>query len=67
LKKFPNLESSIKNIKFIVDSTYFETQFEQFVTAYEKKKAPQLHPFSPEFRKRKKKQKSNLQTSLIWN
>lgn len=53
-EKFPNLEQSIQNIKFVVDSTYFETQYEQFVTSFEKKKNRELHPFSPEFRKRKK-------------
>jgi hypothetical protein len=55
--KFPALEKSILNIKFIVDSTHFTKQYTQFVLPNEKTKkqiANQLHPFSPEFRKLKK-------------
>ena len=53
--KFPGLEKSIVSIKFIVDSTHFSKQYEQFITPMEKKKVAQsLHPFSPEFRKLKK-------------
>ena len=55
--KFPNLEKSIKNIKFIVDSTHFSKQYLQFVAPTEKIKKKNeniLHPYSPEFRKLKK-------------
>ncbi len=53
-EKFPSLEKSILSIKFIVDSTYFSKQYEQFVIRSEKKQIQQLHPYSPEFRKLKK-------------
>lgn len=55
--KFPNLEKSIKNIKFIVDSTHFSKQYNQFINPPEKVKKQNenlLHPFSPEFRRLKK-------------
>lgn len=55
--KFPNLEKSILNIKFIVDSTHFSKQYAQFVLPTEKIKKQNenlLHPFSPEFRRLKK-------------
>ncbi len=55
--KFPNLEQSISNIKFIVDSTHFEKQYSQFIAPTEKIKAQnaqKLHPYSPEFRRLKK-------------
>ena len=55
--KFPNLEKSILNIKFIVDSTHFSKQYSQFILPSEKIKKKNenlLHPFSPEFRKLKK-------------
>ncbi len=54
IEKFPALEKSIQSIKFVVDSTHFSKQYEQFVAPVEKKKAPTLHPYSPEFRKLKK-------------
>lgn len=53
-EKFPNLEKSITSIKFIVDSTHFSKQYEQFVTPMEKKNIQTLHPYSPEFKKLKK-------------
>lgn len=55
--KFPNLEKSILNIKFIVDSTHFSKQYSQFVAPLEKikkKNENALHPYSPEFRRLKK-------------
>jgi mevalonate kinase len=55
--KFPNLEKTILNIKFIVDSTHFSKQYSQFVAPLEKikkKNENTLHPFSPEFRRLKK-------------
>lgn len=55
--KFPNLEKSILNIKFIVDSTHFTKQYNQFALPTEKVKKQNenlLHPFSPEFRRLKK-------------
>ena len=55
--KFPNLEKSILNIKFIVDSTHFSKQYTQFVAPMEKVKKKNdnlLHPYSPEFRRLKK-------------
>ena len=55
--KFPNLEKSIKNIKFIVDSTHFSKQYTQFAKPTEKLKKQNeniLHKFSPEFIKLKK-------------
>lgn len=53
-EKFPSLEKSIVSIKFIVDSTHFAKQYEQFVVTLEKKKVDTLHPYSPEFKKLKK-------------
>ncbi len=53
-ERFPNLEKSIKNIKFIVDSTHFDRQYSQFVAPALKQQQPQFHPFSPEFRRLKK-------------
>ena len=50
--QFPSLEKSIKNIKFIVDSTHFDKQYNQFIVPAQKiKKQNQntLHQFSPEF------------------
>jgi hypothetical protein len=55
--KFPNLEKSIKSIKFIVDSTHFEIQYKQFVEPLkemENRKTNQLHPLSPQYRQLKK-------------
>ncbi len=55
--KFPNLEKSILNIKFIVDSTHFSKQYLQFIAPLEKIKKKNenvLHPYSPEFRRLKK-------------
>ena len=52
--KFPNLEKSIIGIKFIVDSTHFSQQYNQFIAPLEKKQSMALHPYSPEFRKLKK-------------
>ncbi len=54
LIKFPNLAGSIKQLKFIVDSDYFQTQkkFQQ-VTVTKKSKYEPPHPFSPEFKKLK--------------
>ena len=55
--KFPSLDGSIKNIKFIVDSTHFEKQYALFIAPNEKIKnqnAQKLHPYSPLFRKLKK-------------
>lgn len=54
VEKFPTLEKSILSIKFIVDTTHFAKQYEQFITPTEKKKAQTLHPYSPEFRRLKK-------------
>lgn len=56
-ERFPNLERSISNIKFIVDSTHFNQQYEQFIAPTlkaNKEKAQTLHPYSPVFRKLKK-------------
>lgn len=53
-EKFPAMEKQILSIKFIVDSTHFSKQYEQFVAPLEQKKAQTLHPYSPEFRKLKK-------------
>lgn len=53
-EKFPALEKSIFSIKFIVDTTHFSQQYQQFIAPIEKKKNQMLHPFSPEFRKLKK-------------
>ena len=53
-EKFPNLEKSILSIKFIVDTTYFAKQYEQFVTVRENIAQPTLHPYSPEFKRLKK-------------
>jgi hypothetical protein len=52
-QKFPNLEQNIKTIQFIVDSTHFEVQKNNFATIIEKveKKADKPHPFSPEYKK----------------
>ena len=55
--KFPNLEKSIRNIKFIVDSTHFSKQYTQFARPTEKLKKQNenvLHKFSPEFIRLKK-------------
>ncbi len=55
--KFPNLEKSIHNIKFIVDSTHFAKQYTQFAQPTEKLKKQNenvLHKFSPEFIRLKK-------------
>lgn len=54
IEKFPSLEKAILSIKFIVDSTHFSKQYQQFITPIEKKKAQTLHPYSPEFRRLKK-------------
>lgn len=54
---FPSLEKSIKNIKFIVDSTHFSQQYDQFVAPQEKNKNEvhqQFHKHSPEFKRLKK-------------
>lgn len=53
-EKFPALEKHILSIKFIVDSTHFTKQYEQFIAPIEKKKTQALHPYSPEYRKLKK-------------
>lgn len=53
-EKFPMLEKSILSIKFIVDTTHFSQQYQQFITPMEKKKGQALHPHSPEFKKLKK-------------
>ena len=50
--RFPSLEKSIKNIKFIVDSTHFQKQYSQFVIQPHKivkENQQTLHQFSPEF------------------
>lgn len=55
--KFPNLEKSIKSIKFIVDSTHFDIQYKQFIEPLEemeKRKTNHLHPLSPQYRLLKK-------------
>ncbi len=55
--KFPNLEKSIRNIKFIVDSTHFSKQYTQFAKPTEKLKKQNeniLHKYSPEFIRLKK-------------
>ncbi|AUN99332.1 DUF721 domain-containing protein [Bacteriovorax stolpii] len=54
--KFPSLEKSINNIKFIVDSTHFDRQYTQFIATPEKQKKNEnrLHPHSPEFKKLKR-------------
>ena len=54
VEKFPTLEKSILSIKFIVDTTHFAKQYEQFIAPIEKKKVQALHPYSPEFRRLKK-------------
>lgn len=56
-EKFPYLEKSVKNIKFIVDSTHFDQQKAHLLHLgpKEKKDNPnQLHPYSPEYRRLKK-------------
>lgn len=56
-EKFPSLEKQILSIKFIVDSTHFSKQYQQFVAVVEKKKAQTLqtlHPHSPEYKRLKK-------------
>lgn len=53
-EKFPALEKQILSIKFIVDSTHFSKQYEQFITPVEKKNVQVLHPHSPEFKRLKK-------------
>jgi len=53
-EKFPGLEKQILSIKFIVDTTHFSKQYQQFITPVEKKKADVLHPHSPEYKKLKK-------------
>lgn len=52
--KFPSLEKSILSIKFMVDTTHFSQQYQQFIAPTEKKQAQTLHPYSPEFRRIKK-------------
>ncbi len=55
--KFPNVEKSIKSIKFIVDSTHFDIQYKQFIEPIEemeKRKTSHLHPLSPQYRLLKK-------------
>lgn len=54
IDRFPALEKSILSIKFIVDTTHFAQQYQQFIVPIEKKKIQGLHPYSPEFRKLKK-------------
>lgn len=54
VEKFPNLEKSILSIKFIVDSTHFTQQYDQFIAPVEKKQRSALHPYSPEFRQLKR-------------
>lgn len=53
-EKFPTLEKAIVSIKFIVDTTHFAHQYQQFIAPVEKKKNQGLHPYSPEFRRLKK-------------
>ena len=54
LIKFPKLSASIKQLKFIVDSDYFQTQKKfQENTVEKKPKFTPPHPFSPEFKKLK--------------
>lgn len=54
LLKFPTLSQSIKKLKFIVDSEYFQTQKKfQEKTTDKKSKFVAPHPFSPEFKKLK--------------
>lgn len=53
-EKFPALEKHILSIKFIVDSTHFSRQYEQFILPAEKQKIQALHPHSPEFKRLKK-------------
>lgn len=56
-ERFPSLEKSILSIKFIVDTTHFQTQYEQFIVPMEKiekRNSTLLHPFSPEYRRLKK-------------
>ena len=53
-QKFPNLEKAIVSIKFIVDSTHFEKQYQQFIVPIKEKKKLELHPYSPEYRRLKK-------------
>lgn len=54
VEKFPTLEKSILSIKFIVDTTHFSQQYQQFITPIEKKKTNTLHAHSPEFKRLKK-------------
>lgn len=54
LVKFPKLSQSIKQLKFIVDSEYFQTQKKfQETTVDKKSKFVAPHPFSPEYKKLK--------------
>ena len=52
-QKFPKLESHIKSINFIVDSTYFDQQYNLLAPQIKNKKIEILmpHPFSPESKK----------------
>ena len=55
--KFPDLEKSIHNIKFIVDSTHFSKPYAQFIAPLDKIKKTNentLHKYSPEFIRLKK-------------
>ena len=63
--KFPNLEKSIRSIKFIVDSTHFDIQYKQFIEPIqnmEKRKTNQLHPLSPQYRLLKKQAEEMFST-----
>lgn len=52
--KFPKLSKEIKQLKFIVDSDYFQTQKKFQETSIDKKaKFTPPHPFSPEYKKLK--------------
>ncbi|MDD4974794.1 MAG: DUF721 domain-containing protein [Bacteriovorax sp.] len=53
-KNFPNLKKSIIKITFIVDSTHFSKQYEQYVGLAKKKETQIMHPHSPDFKRLKK-------------
>ncbi len=54
LNKFPRLASSVKQLKFVVDSNYFKAQKNlQENTVTKKNKFTPPHPYSPEYKKLK--------------
>lgn len=61
--KFPALEKSIKTINFIVDTTHFERQYNNFNSEAKtlKKELSMPHPFSPENKKLQKEAQEMFQ------